>query len=55
MARGVDLFKIVTAAFSGELGSPSEGFFIRRTKNTVRALIDGRVRCLDAVLPFVKG
>jgi SAM-dependent methyltransferase len=29
--------------------------FIRRTKNTVRALIDGRVRCLDAVLPFVEG
>jgi len=28
---------------------------IRRTKNTVRALIDGRVRCLDAVLPFVEG
>ena len=29
--------------------------FIRRTKNTVRALMDGRVRCLDAVLPFVEG
>jgi SAM-dependent methyltransferase len=27
---------------------------IRKTKNTLRALVDGRVRCLDAVLPFVE-
>jgi SAM-dependent methyltransferase len=29
--------------------------FIRRTKNTIRALLDGRVHCLSAVLPFVEG
>jgi SAM-dependent methyltransferase len=28
---------------------------IRRAKNTVRALLNGRVHCLDAVLPFVDG
>jgi SAM-dependent methyltransferase len=45
----------VTAGFPIDEDQLMKVSLIRQTKNTIRALMEGRLDCLDAVLPFVAG